>query len=283
MALAQEFRFAARMLARNKGWTIIAVLALALGLGANIAIYSVVGLMLWTPLPYPHPEQLVYIPQTNLQQGFSQAAVSLRDTRDWASASSIASIAAYQSRPVAISGQGEPQHLPAMQVSPEFFPTLGVMPVLGRAFTAAESPETESRVAIISHELWQGMYRGDPARPGPRHPPGRPQLFHRRRDAGRLSVPLSAHGCLDSSLARARASGNAASRGLNNVARLKPGVHCRPGRRPSPLDLRAHRTRGSQVRPGLARRRASAGRPVSSTAARVPPRARCSAPWAWSC
>src|SRR5512140_187305 len=87
MALTQEFRFAARMLARNKGWTIIAVLALALGLGANIAIFSVVGLMVWTPLPYPHPEQLVYIPQTNHQRGFSHASVSLRDTRDWASAS----------------------------------------------------------------------------------------------------------------------------------------------------------------------------------------------------
>jgi putative ABC transport system permease protein len=223
MALAQEFRFAARMLARNKGWTAVAVLTLALGLGANIAIFSVVGLMVWTPLPYPHPEQLAYIPQTNLQRGFSQAGVSLRDTRDWASASTVASIAAYQSRPMAISGQGEPQHLPAMQVSPEFFPTLGVMPVLGRAFTASESPETESRVAVISHELWQGMYRGEAGvlgrdiRLDGRNysivgvmPEGFQYLYQRMDVWISLSLDPSQR--------------ERGSRGLNNVARLKPGV-----------------------------------------------------------
>ncbi|MEK7751880.1 MAG: ADOP family duplicated permease, partial [Acidobacteriota bacterium] len=223
MALAQDFRFAARMLARNKGWTIIAVLALALGLGVNVAIYSVVGLMLWTPLPYPHPEQLVYIPQTNLRRGFSRAGVSLRDTRDWASASTIASTAAYQSRPMAISGQGEPQHLPAMQVTPEFFATLGVMPVLGRAFTSAESPESASRVAIISHELWQGMYRGDPAVLGRDiRLDGRnysiagvmPEGFQYLYERMDVWIPLS----LEPSQ-RERGV-----RSLNSLARLKPGV-----------------------------------------------------------
>ena len=211
------------MLARNKGWTIVAVLALTLGLGVNIAIFSVVGLMLWTPLPYPHPEQLVFISQTNLQRGSSRAGVSLRDTRDWASGSTIASIAAYQSRPLAISGQGEPQHLPAMQVTPEFFPTLGVMPALGRAFTASESPETESRVAIISHELWQGMYRGDPAVLGRDiRLDGRnysivgvmPEGFQYLYQPMDVWTPLSLE----------QSQRERGSRSLNNVARLKPGV-----------------------------------------------------------
>src|SRR5919112_6522212 len=111
MALASELRFAMRMLAKNKGWTAVAALAMALGLGANVAIFSVVGLMLWPPLPYPHPEQLVYLPQTNAQKGFNEAAVSLTDIQDWASGTTLTGIAAYRARPMSISGAGEPQHV----------------------------------------------------------------------------------------------------------------------------------------------------------------------------
>ncbi|MGC9972618.1 MAG: ABC transporter permease [Bryobacteraceae bacterium] len=161
MILAQEIRFAARALAKNKGWTAVAALALALGLGANVAIFSVVGLMLWPPLPYPNPGQLVFITQTSPQRGISQAGASLEDARDWSGASAIASIAVYRSQPVALSGEGEPQHVPAMQVSPEFFPILGVRPAVGRVFAASEGPETESRAAVISHALWQGLFSGD--------------------------------------------------------------------------------------------------------------------------
>ncbi len=162
MGLIQDFRIAARMLAKNKAWTAVALLALALGLGANVAIFSVVGLMIQVPLPYPDAAQLVYIPQTNTTKGFSQSSVSLQDVRDWQSAQGIASIAAYRSRPMAISGEGEPQQLPAMQVTPEFFPTLGVKPALGRAFAPNEGPESDARVAVLSYALWQGTYRGEP-------------------------------------------------------------------------------------------------------------------------
>ena len=128
MNFLQDLRFAARMLIANRGWTAIAVLALALGLGANVAIFSVVGLMIWTPLPYPESDRLVYLPQTSTKRGFKVAAVSLRDMQDWASASSFKAIAAYQTRPLAISGSGEPDHLRAMQVTPEFFNVLAVSP-----------------------------------------------------------------------------------------------------------------------------------------------------------
>jgi putative ABC transport system permease protein len=223
MALLQEFRLAARVLAKNKGWTAVALLALALGLGANIAMFSVVGLMVWIPMPYPQPEQLVYITQSNAQKGFGQAGVSLEDNRDWASASTIAAIASYESRPMAVSGQGEPQYLPAMQVTPEFFAVMGVRPALGRAFTAAETPETESRVAIISHELWQGTYRGEPGVLGREiRLEGRnysiigvmPEGFHYLFEPTDVWIPLS--------LEAGRRE--RAARGLNNVARLKPGV-----------------------------------------------------------
>jgi predicted permease len=223
MAIAQEFRFAARMLAKHKGWTAIATLALALGLGANIAIYSFVNLMLWTPLPYPAPEQLAYVPQTNAQRGFQQASVSLPDIQDWAAASGIASIAGYRTRPMAISGEGEPQHVPAMQVTPEFFPTLGVKPLLGRDFLASESPETDSRVAIISHGLWQGTFRGESGVLGRDiRLDGRnyaivgvmPESFEYLFQRNDVWVPLA----LDAPQRQRE------WRGLNNVARLKPGV-----------------------------------------------------------
>jgi putative ABC transport system permease protein len=223
MDVTQELRFAARVLAKDKGSTAVAALALALGVGANVAIFSFARLMLWTPLPYPHSEQLVHIPQTNALKGFNQASVSLLDARDWAQASSIASVAVYRSRPVALTGQGDPQHVPAMQVSPEFFPTLGVLPILGRAFSPAESPENESRVAILSYEVWQGMYRGDRGVLGRDvHLDGRnysivgvmPEGFRylfRRTD---FWTPLSL----------GEGGRERGSRGLNTVARLKPGV-----------------------------------------------------------
>ncbi len=162
MDLLQELCFAARSLLKNRSWTAIAVVALALGIGANVAIFSVVGLMIWIPLPYPHPEELAYVMQSNAQKGFRTASASLPEVRDWAAASSISSIAPYQSRPMALTGEGEPQQIAAMQVAPEFFPTLGVGAAMGRVFLPAEGPETEARTAVISHELWQGMFRGQP-------------------------------------------------------------------------------------------------------------------------
>jgi hypothetical protein len=156
MIRLRDYRIAFRSLAKDKTTTALAAVAVALGLGVNVAIFSMVWLMLWTPLPYAEAARLVSVRQTNAEKGFRQASVSFEDVRDWRRASAFESLAVYQSRPVAVSGQGEPQHIPAMQVSPEFFQTLGVQPALGRAFSSSEGPETESRVAVISHELWQG-------------------------------------------------------------------------------------------------------------------------------
>ena len=223
MALTGDFRFAARMLARNKMWTGVAMLALALGLGANIAIFSVVGLMLRVPLPYPEPAQLVHIPQTNLRRGFSEASVSLPDVRDWQAAQGIASIAAYQARPMALSGNGEPQQLPAMQVSPEFFEILGVRTALGRAFSPAEGPESDARVAVLSYGLWQGVYGGKATVLGQDiRLNGRnytivgvmPERFHFLYRESDVWVPIFLP-------PNQRERG---WRGLKTVARLKPGV-----------------------------------------------------------
>ncbi|MBZ5585882.1 MAG: ABC transporter permease [Acidobacteriia bacterium] len=226
MGFLQELRFAARMLLKNRGWTAVAALALALGIGANIAIFSVVGLMIWFPLPYPNAADLVYITQSNPQRGFNQASVSLQDTRDWASASGIASIAAYQMRAMALTGAGEAQRLIAMPVTPEFFAALGVRPAVGRAFTPAESPETESRVAVISDELWQTMFRGDGTALGRNiRLDGRnyaivgvmPKGFHFLYRPADVWIPLSLN-------ARNR---QRSSRVLGSIARLRPGTSVR--------------------------------------------------------
>ncbi len=223
MALLRDFRIAARTLAKDKTWTLVALLALALGLGANVAIFSVVGLMIRVPLPYPEPAQLVHIPQTNLTRGFSEASVSLHDVREWGTAQGIASIAAYQSRPMAFSGEGGPQHLPAMQVTPEFFPALGVRPVLGRTFSPSEGPESDARVAVLSYGLWQGMYRGEESVLGQSIRLNArnytivgvmPQQFHFVYRKSDVWVPLSL----------APYQRHPGWRGLRTVARLKPGV-----------------------------------------------------------
>jgi len=125
MALIRDFRIAARLLAKNKTWTAVALLALVLGLGAHVAIFSVVGLMIRVPLPYHEPGQLVHIPQTSVRRGFSEASVSLQDVRHWQAAQGIASIGAYQARPMAFSGEGEPQHLDAMQGHSGILPHTG--------------------------------------------------------------------------------------------------------------------------------------------------------------
>ncbi len=223
MALTQDIRFAGRMLLKNKGWTAVAVLAMALGLGANVAIFSVVGLMLWPPFPYPHAEELAYLSQTNAKTGFSRASVSYQDTRDWLGGSTIASIAPFRSRPIALSGEGEPQHVPGMQVTPEFFPTLGIRPAIGRAFTKAEGPDSEARVAIISWALWQGTYRGEQSALGREiRLDGRnytivgimPEKFHFLYQRPDVWIPLT----LD------QEQRERAYRGLGALARLKPGV-----------------------------------------------------------
>ncbi|MBN9659896.1 MAG: ABC transporter permease [Acidobacteria bacterium] len=224
MALLQDFRLAARMLARNRVWALVAILALSLGVGANVAIFSVVGLMISVPLPYPNAGELAYVPQTNAVRGFRQAAVSPQDIDDWRAAAGIASLAAFTSRPVAYSGEGEPQHLPAMQVTPEFFPVLGVSPAMGRTFTSAEGPETEARVAVISHALWQGLFRGSPDVLGRdlRLNGGKytlvgvmPANFHFLYRQCDLWLPLALE----------PAQRGRGWRGLNAVARLRPGVN----------------------------------------------------------
>ena len=158
--LLQDLRFAVRTLRKAPAFTAAAVLTLALGIGANSAIFSVVNAVLLRPLPYPDPDRLVVVWGTYPE--FGRTATSLPDFRDWrASATSFAQMAARHGTIFNLTSAGEPVQLSADRVTANFFPTLGVQPALGRGFLPEEELGSENRVVVLSHGLWQRQFGGD--------------------------------------------------------------------------------------------------------------------------
>ena len=135
--LSQDIRYALRMLVKNPGFTIVAVLTLALGIGANTAIFSVVNAVLLSPLRYQQPERLVALYER--QPDFEHSSISYPNFLDWRTMNhSFTAIAAFREDVFTFTGAGEPERLKAEMVSAEFFPILGVQPVLGRHFRIEE-------------------------------------------------------------------------------------------------------------------------------------------------
>jgi putative ABC transport system permease protein len=162
--LLQDLRYGSRLLLKRPGFTAIAVVTLALGIGANTAIFSVVNAVLLRPLPFTDPDRLVLFYGTNRQMGFSgQWAVCDADYPDWKSQSeSVGQIAAYQRKFFNLT-DGEPERLLASAVDADLFELLGVQPALGRTFTAEEARPGNEAVAVISHKLWQRRFGSDTA------------------------------------------------------------------------------------------------------------------------
>jgi predicted permease len=159
--LWQDLRFGARMLMKNPGFTFVAVLTLALGIGANTAIFSVVNAVLLRPLPYHDPDRLVTAsPYRHATDGYT---VISPDFLDWrAQSQSFEQIAAYTSGTADLTGIGEPERLTAGLVSADLFATLGVTPALGRGFTTAEDQPNGAPAVILSNNLWQRRFGADP-------------------------------------------------------------------------------------------------------------------------
>ena len=133
--LTQDIRYALRVLAKNPAFTIIAVIALALGIGANSAIFSVVDAVLLRPLPFKHPEQLVMLWENAAHQGFPKNTPSPANFLDWQKqAQSFTGIAAMAERSFNLTGVGEPERLDGRRVSANLFELLGVPAMLGRTF-----------------------------------------------------------------------------------------------------------------------------------------------------
>jgi putative ABC transport system permease protein len=158
----QDLRFGFRMLLKNPGFTSVAVITLALGVGANTAIFSVVNALILRPLPFPDSERLVWVEEVSKKTNNSQPAWGAHFL-DWQEQSqTLGSIAAQDGGARTLTGVGEPVRVEVGQVSASFLPLFGVQPLPGgRNFSAAEDKPGGERVAILSHGLWQRRYNGD--------------------------------------------------------------------------------------------------------------------------
>src|SRR2546430_3073736 len=163
--VGRDLRYAGRMLFKNPGFTAVAIIALALGIGANTAIFSLVNGVLLRPLPFPDAERIVYIEGKNPQAGITEGNISFFDFTDWSQQTDLfASTAAYWTGTANFGADGaEPERVPRAGVTTGFFSVLGVQPVLGRAFVPGDDKGWPQTVAIISHGLWKRRFGSDPA------------------------------------------------------------------------------------------------------------------------
>jgi predicted permease len=152
-----------RQLRKSPGFAITAVLTLALGIGATSAIFSLVNAVVLRPLPFPEPERLAWLQQSDHEPGVPADAtesLSYPDFFDWrAQNHSFSSMACYRNNSATLTDSGDPQHLNAATVSSEFFRVLGVRPIVGRDFVAADE-KPGVHVAMLSYQLWQSVFGG---------------------------------------------------------------------------------------------------------------------------
>ena len=159
---AGDVRYALRALRRNPGFTAVALLTLALGIGANAAMFSIVNGILLRPLPYADPHELVLLYQSNPRSGELQGRISYQDLEDWqARARSLASLAGYASVPTILTGHGDPLEVEMSYVTEGFFDVLGAPVARGRPLLS-EDYRLKRRAAVISDALWRNVLGGDP-------------------------------------------------------------------------------------------------------------------------
>jgi predicted permease len=162
--LLQDLRYGARMLARKPGFTLVAVLTLALGIGANTAVFSVVNAVLLRPLPYPDAERLLVVGQQFKSGPLGAGEPKFLFWREQSqSFEALACYSSYGGADGNLAGGNEAEFARGLRVSEEFFRALGVYPALGRAFTKEEDTPGGERVAILCDGLWQRRFGADPA------------------------------------------------------------------------------------------------------------------------
>jgi predicted permease len=152
--LLQDFRYGLRMLLKAPAFVVIAVLTLALGIGANTALFSIVSSVLLSPLPFHEPDRLMAVYSSNRE--FRNASISYPNFLDWVRNNrSFSDLAAFRQDSFELTGMGEPERLKVEMVSANFFPLLGVQPVIGRQFLVAEDQAGAPPVVLISAGVWQ--------------------------------------------------------------------------------------------------------------------------------
>src|SRR5215210_4045530 len=162
--LTQDIRYAVRMLLKNKRFTAAAVISLALGIGANTTIFSVVNALLLKSLPFNDPDRIVLVWGDWPSQGSNRNQVSATDVADWRSQNTVfEEIATYSDWGATFSGAGgEPERIPAIQVGDGFFKIMKGQPLLGRVFLPEEQEDGKDFVIVLSHGLWQRRFGGNP-------------------------------------------------------------------------------------------------------------------------
>src|ERR1700722_17309884 len=226
--LAQDVRFGGRMLVKNPGFTVVAVLPLALGIGGNTAIFSIVNGVLLNQLPFPQPDRLVGLHES--KPNFSRGSISYPNFLDWQQDNrSFSAMALAGGTAFSLTGKGDAEQVTGEYVSSDFFKVLEIDPISGRMFTRAEERPGAGPVALISEGLWRRKFDAAPDMPGKSMIlDGRaytivgviPASFHLRMPGfseGDVYAPIGQRinpALLD----------RAAGLGFHGIARLKPGV-----------------------------------------------------------
>jgi putative ABC transport system permease protein len=222
-----DVQYALRNIARKPLFYSVVILTLALGIGANAAIFTVVNGVLLQPLPYPHPERLMMVWTHNPRQGFDKDVGTYPNFEDWRRASqSFERMSAYRGASVTLTGSGDPAQIRGARVTHEFFETMGVMPLQGQVFRSANGQAGGEHVVIVAHGLWTRRFGADASIVGrrivldgvPHEVIGvMPASFKHPADA-ELWLPLAPVGEFQALF------GSRGSYWLTIVGRLKPGV-----------------------------------------------------------
>src|SRR5262245_33332061 len=161
--IGQDLRYGLRMLAKKPGFTVVAVFTLALGIGANSAIFSVLNAVLWERPPYKDPERLVIVWETIPKTGQTENTPAPFNYYAWREQNQVfENLAAWQILLENLTGAGEPEQISGQGVSASFFPLLGVEPALGRSFLPEDERRGNHLVVALSHNLWERRFGGDP-------------------------------------------------------------------------------------------------------------------------
>jgi putative ABC transport system permease protein len=226
--LWQDLRYGARMLLKKPGFTLIAITSLALGIGANTTIFSVVNTLLLKSLPYPDPDRIVLVWGV-IPGGNGRSQVSATDVADWRQQNSVfEEVTSYGNWSATLLEDGEPERINGIQVGDGFFEAMRGKPLLGRVFLPEEQIDGKDFVIVLSHGLWQRRFGGDPNVIGRKiNLGGRPFTIVGVMPADFQSLPASLvapRGEFYRPVAENYDEAERDSRHLRAIARLKPGV-----------------------------------------------------------
>ena len=161
--LWQDLRYGARMLWKSPGFTLIAVITLALGIGANTAIFSVIDALMLRPLPFREPDKLFQVWESNVKLGYKEMSASYPNFADWRDQNQVfEQIAIYSDSTFNLTGAAEPERIKGAVVAPAFFPLLGVKPMLGRVLAPEEDHPNKVFSVVMSESLWRRRFNSDP-------------------------------------------------------------------------------------------------------------------------